>query len=267
LGSSHPQWQCVTRDGVRAIDVAVEGERIVELASASVARRGRRSMPLGCTSSPGLIDPHVHFNEPGRTDWEGWATGSAALAAGGGTCCFEMPLNANPPTLDGPSFDLKRAAAEASSHVDFGLWGGLTPDNLGRLEELAERGVVGFKAFMSGSGIAEFGRADDVTLHTGMRIAQSWACPLRCMRRVRRSRRSSRQRHVPPGRRDAQAYLDSRPAIGEVDAIAGRSSSRRTPVAPPRCPHQYGLGQHGSRRGAPPLAAQPKRHGAAQRER
>src|SRR6186713_773885 len=73
---------------------------------------------------PGVIDAHVHFNEPGRTDWEGFATGSRAAAAGGTTTVFDMPLNAHPPTTDGPSFDAKRAAAEKASLVDFALWGG-----------------------------------------------------------------------------------------------------------------------------------------------
>ena len=108
---------------------------------------------------PGLIDPHVHFNEPGRTEWEGFATGSAALAAGGGTCFFDMPLNSSPPTLDGESFDLKLAAAQGEQPTDFALWGGLTPGNLDRMEELAERGVVGFKAFMSQQRDRGFRRA------------------------------------------------------------------------------------------------------------
>ena len=103
-----------------------------------------------------MIDAHVHFNEPGRTEWEGFATGSRALAAGGATACIEMPLNAHPPTLDAESFDLKRAAAEASSVVDFALWGGLVPGNIEQMDELAARGVVGFKAFMSASGIDDF---------------------------------------------------------------------------------------------------------------
>jgi allantoinase len=127
---------------------------------------------------PGVIDPHVHFNEPGRTDWEGFAAGSAALAAGGGTCFFDMPLNSSPPTLDGESFDLKRKAAEASSRTDFAIWGGLTPNNLDKLEELAERGVVGFKAFMCDSGIDEFQRADDWTLLRGMQTAAKLGLPV-----------------------------------------------------------------------------------------
>src|SRR5690242_11402193 len=102
---------------------------------------------------PGVIDAHVHFNEPGRAEWEGFATGTRALAAGGATTYIEMPLNAHPPTTDGASFRLKLAAAQASSLVDFALWGGLIPGNLEQLDELAEAGVVGIKAFMSASGI------------------------------------------------------------------------------------------------------------------
>src|SRR5260370_29872635 len=116
----------------------------------------------GLVVFPGLLDVHLHFNEPGRTEWEGIATGSRALAAGGGTLFFDMPLNSSPCTLDGASFDVKRAAMDASAVTDFALWGGLVPGNIEYLPELAERGVVGFKAFMSDSGLAEFGRADDL---------------------------------------------------------------------------------------------------------
>src|SRR5437588_11829191 len=120
---------------------------------------------------PGVIDAHVHFNEPGRTDWEGFATGSRAAAAGGTTTIFEMPLNAHPPTIDGPSFDAKHAAAEASCVIDFGLWGGLVPGNISQLETLRDRGVVGLKAFMCNSGISDFPHVDVATLREGMRVA------------------------------------------------------------------------------------------------
>jgi allantoinase len=132
----------------------------------------------GLTVLPGVIDAHVHFNEPGRTDWEGWATGTRALAAGGATACVEMPLNAHPPTIDGPAFDAKVAAARASAVVDFALWGGLVPGNLDRLEELAERGVVGFKAFMCDSGIADFPAVDEDTLAAGMARAAALDLPV-----------------------------------------------------------------------------------------
>jgi allantoinase len=160
----------VTSEGVTPGSIGVNAGKIVEIGD--VAGSAKEEIDaFGLHIFPGLIDPHVHFNEPGRTDWEGFGTGSSALAAGGGTCFFDMPLNSSPPTLDGTSFDLKRAAAEASSRTDFALWGGLTPNNLDKMEQLADRGVIGFKAFMSSSGIADFERADDQTLRTGMEIA------------------------------------------------------------------------------------------------
>jgi allantoinase len=120
---------------------------------------------------PGVIDAHVHFNEPGRTDWEGFQSGSRAAAAGGTTTIFEMPLNAHPPTIDGPSIDAKRAAAERISIVDFGLWGGLVPGNLDQLETLRDRGVVGLKAFMCESGVDDFPYVTMSILREGMKRA------------------------------------------------------------------------------------------------
>src|SRR6478735_1637695 len=139
----------VTAEGVTAADIAIADQQIAAIGPALDGTSRSEIDATGLHVFPGLIDAHVHFNEPGRTEWEGFDTGSAALAAGGGTCFFDMPLNSSPPTLDGQSFDLKLAAAQANSRTDFALWGGLTPGNLDRMEELAERGVVGFKAFMS----------------------------------------------------------------------------------------------------------------------
>ena len=116
---------------------------------------------------PGFIDAHVHFNEPGRTDWEGLETGTNALAAGGVTTFFDMPLNSSPPCLDSLELERKRALASQKSRVDFGLWGGVTPDNTDRLDELAEAGVIGFKAFLCESGLEEFRAADRRTLEIG----------------------------------------------------------------------------------------------------
>src|SRR5437868_13480142 len=123
----------VLPDRTERADVAIADEKFVEIAPRVSGAASEEINASGLHIFPGLIDPHVHFNEPGRTEWEGAATGSAALAAGGGTSFFDMPLNSSPPTLDGVSFDLKRAALEASSWVDFGLWGGLVPENVGRL--------------------------------------------------------------------------------------------------------------------------------------
>src|SRR4029453_6188260 len=94
--------------------------------------------------------------EPGRAEWEGFRSGTRALAAGGATAFFDMPLNSHPPTCAAARLDQKLAAAQATALVDFALWGGLTPGNLDRLDELAARGVIGFKAFMCDSGIDDF---------------------------------------------------------------------------------------------------------------
>ncbi|HET7093375.1 MAG TPA: allantoinase [Thermomicrobiales bacterium] len=211
--------QVVSDDGVRRADVAVSDGEIVAVAP-EVAGPARESIDAaGLHLFPGVVDPHVHFNEPGRTEWEGWATGSAALAAGGGTVAIDMPLNSSPPTLDGPSFDAKRAAAEASSCVDFALWGGLTPDNVDRLEELAARGVVGFKAFMANSGINDFHAADDLTLYEGMRTAARLGLPVAVHAEsdVITSRLAARA--VAAGRTGIRDYLASRPAIAEIEAV------------------------------------------------
>lgn len=120
---------------------------------------------------PGIVDAHVHFNEPGRTDWEGISTGSSALAAGGGTAFFDMPLNSSPPVLDAAGVREKRRLCEEKSRTDFGIWGGLTPNSVETMEEMADEGVVGFKAFMCGSGLEEFGKAGRKVLGEGMKIA------------------------------------------------------------------------------------------------
>jgi allantoinase len=168
---------------------------------------------------PGLIDVHVHFNDPGRTDWEGAATGSAALVAGGGTCFFDMPLNASPPTLDGPSFDLKRAAFEGQAATDFGLWGGLVPGDLDRLDELAARGVVGFKAFMAGSGIEDFARADDLTLLDGMARAARLGRPVAVHAENDAITAGRAAQARAEGRTGVRDFLASRPVVAEVEAI------------------------------------------------
>lgn len=168
---------------------------------------------------PGAIDAHVHYNEPGRTDWEGWATGSLASAAGGATCVLEMPLNASPPTLDAESFARKLAAAEASSVVDFALWGGLTPSNLDKLEELAECGVIGFKAFMSSSGMDDFPRADAATLRVGMKRAAGLGLPVAVHAEDEQMVAALARKAIEAGHTGMLDYLRSRPIAAEVAAI------------------------------------------------
>ncbi len=211
--------QCVLREGVRQLDLAIEDGKIVALEAGLRGSAREEIDAAGLHIFPGVIDPHVHFNEPGRTDWEGFATGTAALAAGGGTCFFDMPLNSSPPTLDGPSFDLKLEAAKRSSLTDFAVWGGLTPKNLGSMEELAERGVIGFKAFMSGSGIDDFERADDYTLYRGMQTAARLGLIVAVHAENDAMTAGLAAEAIREGRTGWMDYLRSRPVIAEVEAI------------------------------------------------
>ena len=173
----------------------------------------------GLAVFPGVIDPHVHFNEPGRADWEGFATGSRAAAAGGTTTVFDMPLNANPPTIDGESFDQKRAAAEAHSMVDFGLWGGLVPRNLDQLETLRDRGVIGLKAFMSNSGIDDFPCVDEAVLRIGMKRAAELGMLVAVHAESDAITGELARQKVAEGKTTVRDYLDSRPIRAEIDAI------------------------------------------------
>ena len=105
---------------------------------------------------PGLVDTHVHVNEPGRTEWEGFATATAAAAAGGVTTLLDMPLNSIPATTSVDALATKRAAADGQCAVDVGFWAGAVPDSLGHLAALHEAGVFGFKCFLLDSGVPEF---------------------------------------------------------------------------------------------------------------
>lgn len=161
---------------------------------------------------PGLVDAHVHFNEPGRADWEGWETGSSAALAGGITTVCDMPLNSTPPLLTVEAFEAKRAAAEASSRCDFALWGGLVPGHLQDLERLADCGVMGFKAFMSGSGIDDFPKTDLETLREGMKRAARLGLPVGV--------HAEFDRDLPRMGTGVRDYLVSRPVESECAAIA-----------------------------------------------
>jgi allantoinase len=207
----------VIRGGAQE-DIAIEGEYIVAIGEQLPA--GLNEIDAGAlTILPGLIDAHVHFNEPGRTDWEGAETGSHALAAGGGTMFVDMPLNSTPCVVTPLDFDDKRRALEAASLTDFALWGGLIPGNVQHLAELSERGAVGFKAFMSNSGLPEFPRADDLTLYEGMREAARLNRPVAVHAESEEITSGLAKRLIAEGRHDIHAFLESRPVIAEVEAI------------------------------------------------
>ncbi|MEY2481922.1 MAG: allantoinase [Verrucomicrobiota bacterium] len=168
---------------------------------------------------PGVIDAHVHFNEPGRTDWEGFSTGSQSAAAGGTTTVFDMPLNAHPPTTNRENFELKCAAAGAGSLVDFGLWGGLVPGNLSDLEALRDCGVVGLKAFMCNSGIGDFAHGDEKTLRAGMKRAAELDLLVAVHAESEEMTSTLTGTARAAGKRGIRDYLDSRPIRAELEAI------------------------------------------------
>ncbi|HEV7300994.1 MAG TPA: allantoinase AllB [Tepidisphaeraceae bacterium] len=211
--------QVVTPHGVQQADVAIENGQIVDISATITGPANEAIDATGLHVFPGVIDPHVHFNEPGRTDWEGVTTGSSALAAGGGTLYFDMPLNSSPPVLDGATFDAKVAASTGKAFTDFALWGGLTPNNIDKLDELADRGVVGFKAFMSNSGIAEFPAADDLTLYRGMQIAARRGLVVAVHAENDTITSGLAAEAIRRGNTGIADYLASRPVVAEVEAI------------------------------------------------
>ncbi|GAA0931529.1 allantoinase AllB [Nonomuraea longicatena] len=147
----------VTPEGERPAAVAVRAGRIAAVHPHDAPLDAAEERDLGAVALlPGLVDTHVHVNEPGRTHWEGFATATRAAAAGGVTTIVDMPLNSIPPTVDPAALDAKLAAAAGQCHVDVGFWGGAVPGNLPALRPLHERGVFGFKCFLSPSGVEEF---------------------------------------------------------------------------------------------------------------
>ncbi len=168
---------------------------------------------------PGVVDAHVHMNEPGRADWEGFATGTSALAAGGATAAIDMPLNSHPPTVTASAFDEKRRCLERSAFVDMALWGGLVPGGVDAMDELAACGVVGFKAFMCSSGIDDFPRVDDLTLYEGMSRAASLGLPVAVHAESEAITAGLAQRARAAGRIGMRDFLVSRPAVAELQAI------------------------------------------------
>jgi allantoinase len=148
----------VTAAGETSGCVGVTDGRIAAIAPLEAGLEGRRVVELGDDVAllPGLVDTHVHVDEPGRTEWEGFATATRAAGAGGVTTIIDMPLNSIPPTVDPAALETKRKSAEGQCFVDVGFWGGAVPGNLGELRSLHDAGVFGFKCFLLHSGVDEF---------------------------------------------------------------------------------------------------------------
>jgi allantoinase len=163
----------VTPDGERPAAVAVTDGRITAVTAPGDAPDSRERFDAGDAALlPGLVDSHVHVNEPGRTDWEGFRTATRAAAAGGVTTIVDMPLNCSPPTTTIAALAAKAAAARGAALVDYGFWGGAVPGNARDLAALHAQGVLGFKAFLVDSGVDEFAPLDgDALADTMERLA------------------------------------------------------------------------------------------------
>lgn len=164
--------------------------------------------------SPALVDTHVHVNDPGRADWEGFETATAAAAAGGVAVIIDMPLNSVPPTTTVAGLEAKRAAA-ANGVVDIGFWGGIVPGNLGEVGPLAEAGVFGFKAFLVESGVDEFGCIGLIDLDKALEAVAAVGLPL-----LVHAEAPGPIDAAPASGADYPSYLASRPVEAETEAIA-----------------------------------------------
>jgi allantoinase len=204
----------------RAISVAVRAGRIIAVQPLSSATLGWRAQSVTGLADdevllPGLVDAHVHVNEPGRTSWEGFETATRAAAAGGVTTIVDMPLNSLPPTVDAAALRIKQDAARGRIAVDVAFWGGSIGTNLGELEALHAAGVTGFKCFMADSGVPEFPPLDDRQLAQTLTEAARLGALV-----VVHAEDAQTLAAAPPatGRRFAD-FLSSRPPVAEDRAI------------------------------------------------
>jgi allantoinase len=191
------------------------GGRIAEVGPYDAAAGGADEIVLAGDEVllPGLVDTHVHVNEPGRTDWEGFATATRAAAAGGITTIVDMPLNSIPPTTDAAALSVKRESAAGQIHVDVGFWGGAVPGSTGRMQELHEDGAFGFKVFLADSGVPEFPPVD----RAGLAAVMAEAAALGSLVIVHAEDAAALE--PSPAGRSYGPFLRSRPAAAEVTAI------------------------------------------------
>ena len=259
----------VTPEGVLPAAVHVIGERIVGVlpldALPDLPRRDLGDLVL----LPGLVDTHVHVNQPGRTAWEGWATATAAAAAGGVTTLIDMPLNSSPVTTSPAALEAKRrAATDEPLRVDVGYWGGAVPGNAAALGALTADGALGAKAFLCHSGIDDFPASDADTLLAALEALGAADAPLLLHAELEREELIDRKALALLAADDYRVWLEARPptfeehAVAEAIALASRTGARvhvvhlsaasalpmlrrakdaGLPITVETCPHYLGL--------------------------
>jgi len=208
----------VTPDGVRPAAIHVgEGGTIARVADWDDFAAGDDFGELAIL--PGIVDTHVHLNEPGRTEWEGFATATRAAALGGVTTLVDMPLNSVPPTTTREAFAAKREAARGQCEVDVGFWGGVVPGNQRELPGLVADGVRGFKCFLVDSGVAEFGWVGEPELAPAMQILAALGAPLLVHAELAGPIDAATAALGDADPRCYATYLASRPPAAEEQAI------------------------------------------------
>jgi allantoinase len=218
-------------DGERAAAVHTDGGRIAAVTAFDDAPAGAVTLADDEVLLPGLVDSHVHVNEPGRTEWEGFATATRAAIAGGITTVVDMPLNSIPPTTGVDALHVKRRTAKGQVAADVAFWGGVVPGNLDQLRPLHEAGVVGFKCFLLDSGVPEFPPLDDAGLRAALAELATFDGLL-----IAHAEDADVIAAAPePSGASYAGFLASRPAAAEESAIAGlvaaaRESGARTHV-------------------------------------
>jgi allantoinase len=169
----------VTPEGIRPAAILVERERIQAVVSSGEVPSGYEIHNFGDAAIlPGLVDSHVHINDPGRAEWEGFEMATRAAAAGGYTMLVDMPLNCIPATTTVAALNAKRAAARNQCRVDWAAWGGVVPDNQNHIEDLAAAGVRGFKCFLVDSGVEEFTMVTEQQLRMALPYVARTGLPL-----------------------------------------------------------------------------------------
>ncbi|NMD69908.1 allantoinase AllB [Bacillus sp. DNRA2] len=210
----------VCENEVIKADLAITAGKIVNLTVGIPEHSAKQCFDISNLHIfPGVIDSHVHLNEPGRTEWEGITTGSRSLAAGGVTTYFDMPLNSTPPTTTVRAYLEKKQLSEQKALINFKLWGGLVPGNIDQLAGLKECGVIGFKAFMSGSGIDDFQAVDGDTLQSGMEQLAKLDMILALHAESDHINLKLTEKIIAEGRFTGKDYQESRPVSSELEAV------------------------------------------------